>query len=506
VATCDAARSAGAAGAGAGAVQPIAARVSAADAASPTPLVVDLDGTVLRTDTLYESLVAMLRRSPLHAAALPFWLLGGRARLKREIARRGPVDPRSLPYRDDVLDYLRTEVERGRKLVLATASDALVAEPIALHLGLFDAVLASDGNRNLKGSAKADALRQHLDGQPFAYAGNDWADMPVWEAASSAVVVSSDRGLASQVERVTPIERHIAPAGAGGPAIVRALRLGQWVKNLLVFVPLLAAHRATELPLLANAGLAFVAFGLVASAGYLVNDLMDIEADRQHERKRLRPFASGALPLRTGLVSVPLLVLGGLLLGLLLAPGVALALAVYLAASLAYTFYLKRIALVDVFVLAMLYASRIVAGAIAVAVPISQWLLAFSIFFFLGLAFVKRYSELHALRVRELDQAAGRGYVVADFPMLSSLGAASGYISVLVLALYINSPEVIELYGTPDALWLVCLVLLYWISRVWVIVNRGHMDEDPIVFALKDRTSYLAGAVCAAAFMAAWLA
>jgi 4-hydroxybenzoate polyprenyltransferase/phosphoserine phosphatase len=469
------------------------------------PLCVDLDGTLIRSDTLYESLLKLLSSNPLYAVMLPFWLLRGRAYLKRQIAQRVRLDVRTLPYRTELLEYLQQQSAGGRTLALATASDVLIAEKIASHLGLFGVVIASDGSKNLKGRDKASALEARFGAGKFTYVGNDWADMPVWTAAGTAIVVSNDSRLLDGAAGVAAVEHVFSTERVGPDLLFRALRVHQWVKNILVFVPLLAAHRLGDLEAVAHSCLAFVAFGLVASAVYLINDLVDIEADRYHHIKKKRPFASGALDFRAGLIGAPLLLVLAGAISWTLPVSFAFALLAYLVASQLYSFVFKKVVLADVFMLAVLYTMRIIAGATAIQVPISHWLLAFSVFLFLCLAFVKRYSELHALRVQHKQEAKGRGYLVVDFDLLASLGASSGYIAVLVLALYINSPEVKILYNKPELLWLVCLVLLYWISRVWMIAHRGHMDEDPVVFALKDRASYLAGVVCAGAIILASL-
>lgn len=467
------------------------------------PLAVDLDGTLMRSDALYESLRKLLSRSPLCALLIPFWLAKGRAYLKRQIARRAPIDVSTLPYREEIVEYLRSQRNSGRKLVLATASDSLIAQEITSHLGLFDEVFASDGQNNLKGPRKAAKLAARFGHRRFSYLGNGREDLAVWRAAGTAVVISDDRKLADSIQTTTSIEKVFPAGNAGFRSLLKALRLHQWVKNSLVFVPLIAAHRVDDLLAVAETGLAFIAFGLVASAGYLLNDLTDVEADRHHSAKKNRPFASGALDLRAGFVGVPALLVVGTSISLLLPSAFTIALIAYFAASLIYSLYVKRIVLADVFMLAVLYTTRIIAGAVAIAVPTSQWLLAFSVFLFLSLAFVKRYSELNALRLKDMELAKGRGYLVIDFELLSSLGAASGYLAVLVFALYINSPEVGVLYRAPEYLWLFCLVLLYWISRVWIIAHRGQMHEDPIVFALKDRVSYGVGVAGMTSFILA---
>lgn len=471
--------------------------------ALPRPLVVDLDGTLIRSDTLYESLWKLISRNPLHVFMIPLWLARGRAALKRQIAGRVAIDVAALPYRADLLNYLRAQRAAGRRLVLATASDRMIAEQVAAHLDLFDEVLASDGKTNLKGSHKAAALASRFGDRGYSYAGDGRADLPVWKLAATALVIGDDGRLADRVRETTPVEKTLSSGSSAGWPFVRALRLHQWVKNILIFVPLVAAHRVADPVALWQTTLAFLSFGLTASAGYLLNDLVDVEVDRHHPTKKYRPFASGALDFRAGFLGAPALLIAGAGISLLLPAAFTIALLGYFTATQFYSFYLKRIVLADVFMLAMLYTARIIAGAIAITVPTSQWLLAFSIFLFLSMAFVKRYSELNALKLEEKDLAAGRGYRVIDFELLSSFGAASGYIAVLVFALYINSPEVGVLYRAPEYLWLFCLVLLYWISRVWIIAHRGGMHDDPIIFALKDRVSYAVGAAGVASFILA---
>lgn len=462
-------------------------------AAGPA-LCVDLDGTLLNSDILYESLLALLARHPLYVLLLPFWLLQGKAALKRQIATRVALVPEHLPYNPQVLELLRTTTQRPR--VLCTASDALLVAPIAAHLGLFEQVMASDGTCNLSGARKAQALVEAFGERGFDYAGNGQVDLAVWERAAGAWVVNNDTRLARAAALRTAVHAHWpAPARAG--AWIKALRPHQWLKNLLVFVPLLTAHRFLEPATVGQALLAFAAFSLCASGVYLLNDLLDLGADRQHLRKRQRPFAAGRLPLLQGLLVAPLLTLGGLLVALACSPAFAGVLLLYYAVTLAYSLRLKRIVMLDVVLLAGLYTMRIIGGTIAIKAELSFWLLAFSMFIFLSLALLKRYTELHAVLARGKKKASGRGYGVDDLPLLQSLGAAAGYIAVMVMALYINSPDSIELYRHPKLLWFICPVLLYWVSRAWVIAHRGDMHDDPIVFAATDRASQMVAALCA---------
>lgn len=479
---------------------------SPASAATQAPakqghaLCVDLDGTLLNSDILYESLLSLLAHNPLYVFLLPFWLLRGKAAVKRELASRVSLPPETLPYNPQVLELLRTTTQRPR--VLCTASDQLLVAPIAEHLGLFEQVIASDGQRNLSGRNKAQALVEAFGERGFDYAGNGTVDLAVWEHAAGAWVVNNGNGLASAAARRTQVHAHW-PAPPRLRAWLKALRLHQWLKNLLVFVPLLTAHRFLEPASVLQAVIALLAFGLCASGVYILNDLLDLTPDRQHKSKRNRPFAAGRLPLLQGLFAAPALTLAGLALSLACGPRFTAVLAAYYVMTLAYSLKLKRIVMIDVVLLAGLYTVRIIGGAIAIEAPLSFWLLAFSMFIFLSLALLKRYTELHAMLGAGKRKVSGRGYGVEDLSLLQSLGAAAGYIAVMVMALYINSPESVDLYRHPQVLWLICPVLLYWVSRVWVIAHRGEMHDDPIVFAATDRVSQLVVVLCGICALAA---
>ncbi|MBZ0168059.1 Decaprenyl-phosphate phosphoribosyltransferase [Candidatus Methylomirabilis lanthanidiphila] len=468
------------------------------EAIAPPPankvLCVDMDGTLLATDVLWESLLVLLKRRPLSLLCLPAWLLRGKAYLKHQIAQRVMLDPASLPYRDDVLDLLRKEKEAGREIVLATASDRKLAEAVGGYLGLFSAVLASDGKVNLAGLQKLKALEVYVGGKEFTYLGNGKADIPLWMAASEATVVDPSARLLKQAQKVGAGLRIMSPRANRLRSLLQALRISQWVKNMLLFVPLLLAHKVTGGAQAVSALLAFCSFSICASGVYIVNDLLDLESDRRHPTRRFRAFAAGALPISTGVLLAPLLLGSSVLTAVLFLPHLfTTALGLYVVMTTAYTFYLKRIAVLDILVLAGFYTIRVVAGAMAVEVPVSPWLLAFSMFLFLSLALAKRYSELVLMHANGETLARGRGYLVDDKELLQSIGVTSGYLSVLVLALYINSKEVTALYQHPQALWLVCPCLLYWITRVWFFVYRGAIQEDPLVFTLKDPASYVVG-------------
>jgi 4-hydroxybenzoate polyprenyltransferase len=456
-------------------------------------LCVDLDGTLLRTDLLYEAVLALLRANPFYVLLLPWWLLRGKAALKAEISRRVELDPADLPYDERVLDLLRAH--DGTR-VLCTASDDRLAQAVATHLGLFDTVLASDGRCNLSGARKAQALTERYGAGGFDYAGNGRVDLHVWRHARSAWVVNGSAGLARAAGGLTRVAGHLPSQGGGLRTWLRAMRLHQWLKNLLVLLPLLASHRFLEPPAILAALTVFAAFSLCASGVYILNDLFDLAADRQHPRKKQRPFAAGELPLLHGFVATAVLTLAGFALAFGVNLRTGLVLAAYCACTLAYSLYLKRKAMVDVLLLAGLYTLRIIAGTVAIGAALSFWLLAFSMFIFLSLAMLKRYTELSALGASGRNAANGRGYQVDDLALLQSLGGASGYLAVLVFALYINSPESLVLYSHPKALWLICPLLLYWISRAWMVARRGEMHDDPVVFAATDRVSQGVAVLC----------
>ncbi len=453
------------------------------------PLAVDLDGTLLKTDLLLESFFSLLRQAPLAALAVPLWLLKGRAHLKREIASRVRLDAALLPYRTALVEQVRVEHGKGRSIVLATASDELLAQQVADHLQLFDSVLASDGNTNLSGERKRDRLVSRFGERGFDYAANGSIDIAVWSSARKAIVVNPNPRLLRAVGKVAAVESVFDDSRPSLAEYLKALRPQQWLKNLLVFVPALAAHRFNEPALVLRSLLAFAAFCCCASSGYLFNDLLDLSADRHHPRKRLRPFASGRLPLAYGLVMVPaLLVLGCVLaaFGSRLLVEVVLG---YLALTLTYSFYIKTVALLDCLVLAGLYTLRIMGGAAAVAIWPSPWLVAFSMFLFISLALVKRYDELVVMRSVDGDHARARAYEISDAELLASKGTASGYMAALVLALYISSSTAKALYRRPELMWFLVPLLLYWIGHMWLVAHRGKMIDDPLVFALRDRTS-----------------
>jgi 4-hydroxybenzoate polyprenyltransferase len=452
------------------------------------PLCVDLDGTLIRSNLLLETLLRLVKANPLYLLLLPVWLMGGRANLKAQIAARVPFNPATLPYDGELIQWLQAEHTAGRSLWLCTAAHEGLASQVAAYIGLFDGVVASDQARKLV----------ELFGEAgFDYCGNERRDLALWQHAHGAIIVHGSKRLALATARVVPVLRTFPPPAHRWRALLRALRPHQWAKNALVVIPLLAGHHAADPGLAVAALLAVVAFCLCASSVYVLNDLLDLEADRQHSRKSRRPFAAGELSIATGLLLSPCLLALGLLVAFALPAKFVLVFGIYYALTLGYSFFLKNHILVDTLTLAGLYTVRILAGAAATGIAPSFWLLLFSVFLFLSLAFVKRFAELDGLRRQQQLRASGRNYHVEDLSLLRSMGTASGYMSVLVLALYINSPEVLALYHRPKVIWLLCVLLLYWVSRIWIVAQRGKLHDDPVVYALRDPVSILTGLLAA---------
>jgi 4-hydroxybenzoate polyprenyltransferase len=467
------------------------------------PLAVDLDGTLIATDLLWESLFQLLRQNPLCLFLVPFWLLSGKARLKCEIAVRIDIDPASLPYREPFLQRLREERAAGRRIVLATAAPRKFAASIAAHLGVFDHVISTDRGANMAAKRKAQALTEAYGDGGFDYAGNSRADISVFDAARQAIVVAPDRA-ASRWLSAHDGELVDTPKPTL-KTVVKMLRVHQWVKNVLIAVPMVLAHDYFNAQVLLEVLLAFVAFSAAASSIYIINDFFDLALDRSHPTKRNRPFASGMLSVRFGLVSVAILLAVSLAVATLLPPVFFGVLCLYLAATTAYSLSLKRMLLIDVLTLAGLYTARILAGCAATGIEVSFWLLAFSIFFFLSLALVKRYVELRSSTLPEGERIAGRGYRAEDEDIIAQAGMASAFSSALVLALYIQGNTVREIYEYPFLIWPLAPIVLYMTMRIWILARRGEMHDDPIVFIISDWRSQLVAGFGAILLFAAGL-
>lgn len=467
-----------------------------APVATLTPICVDLDGTLVKSDTLHDSLLVMLRTHPARFFGLFARMFQGKAAFKAYVVDHSSLDVAHLPYNRKLLQYLQVERAHGRSIYLATGADERLGRRIAEHLGIFAGVLGSDGNVNRTGDHKLQGLRSRLS-ERFSYIGNAMPDLPLLTEAIEPMVSHASPRLragmrASGLEPVRTFDERSNPF----QSFLRAIRIHQWTKNILIFLPLVLAHNLAP-ALILSALTGFFCFSLTASATYIVNDLLDMEADRRHHRKRLRPFAAGDLSVVTGAGIVAAFLATAFVGVRFLPPAFTAWLLVYLAVTFAYSLYLKRVALLDVLVLSGLYTLRLLAGGAATGTPISQWLAGFSVFLFFSLALVKRFAELQNLRSAGSSPKNGRGYLMADIEQLRSLGTASSYAAVVIFALYINGHDVAVLYHRPTRLWLAVPLLLLWVSRVWLLASRGELNEDPVVFAFTDRMSLLIGALIA---------
>ncbi len=468
----------------------------------PEIVCVDLDGCLLQTDLLYESVCAVARdwRTWSRMAG---WLFRGKAYLKARLAERAGLDVAHLPYNETLIAYLREQKAAGRRLVLVTAADRSFADAVANHLDLFERVIASDGQRNLRGTAKVAAIRECFGNARVCYIGHDGADLKVWAEASTAVAVNAPRRVMRRLVPLVPVEAVIEDGRWKTRDLLRALRPYQWAKNLLVFVPMVTANSWFEFVSWGYALLMFLAFCATASCIYIVNDLMDLSADRQHPRKRKRPFASGALPLSVGFLTAPLLLTVGIALGAL--AGNVWIVLLYAALSNLYSLKLKSLLLIDIFTLAALYTIRLFAGGSVTGHPPSLWLLAFSGFLFLALAVVKRVAELSAVAGRDGRPTPGRAYKYEDANVLQLIGVSASFVASLVLALYVQSEYVSVHYAAPERLWLLVPLILFWQCRIWLITSRGGMHDDPIVFSAKDGLSWVVVAMAACTLLyAGW--
>jgi len=464
-----------------------------AESSGQRPLVVDLDGTLVRSDTLIEMAFELLGRFPLRAFNLPLWLWSGRAVLKRRLVESIDIDVTTLPYEKAVLSRIREAQAQGRPVYLVSASDQQLVRAVADHLGMFDGWFASDGATNLSGTAKATRLVEEFGEEKFDYIGNGRADLPVWERAATAIAVDPSPRVGRRLSEFQKSVERIVTAKPRHPWLT-LLRPNQWSKNALLGVPLLTSHQfspsAVVLALLAAIG-----FSACASAAYILNDLVDIQADRGHPSKRKRPFASGDVSFATGAILGALCLILATVLACAVSVELLGVMAIYLVITIGYSLFLKRKMMIDVVTLAGLYTIRVVAGAVAIRVPMSEWLLTFSMFIFLSLALIKRYSEL-AIRFEEgLPDPTNRNYKIDDLPVVLTLAAASGYCAVIVLALYLSSDAVRALYAHPSFLWLVCPLVIYWISRILLRSHRRMLHDDPIVYAMKDKVTWATAAL-----------
>lgn len=467
-------------------------------------LFVDLDGTLVATDTLFESIVLFLKINPFRIIHLLLWYLKGKVYFKEQLSRNVTINTALLPYRQEVLDYIRKAKAQGKQVVLATATHQKIANAVSSHLSIFNGVIATNQSYNLKGKRKLDAILNYVGEQSFDYIGDSKADISIWQAARKAIIINPSSSLLKGLGNNTNIKTiKTGRSSSNVRAWIKAIRIHQWFKNILLFLPIIMAHRFFDLDLLLDNVLVFISFSLTASAGYIFNDILDLEADRQHPIKKQRPFAAGLLSVKSGFIAFLFLILCGFTIALFTIPMLfSIILLLYLIITTTYSLFLKRKMIIDVIALSILYNIRIIAGGVAITVPISSWLIVFSMFFFISLAFMKRYNDL--ITLGDIKQnMVGRGYIKEDLAIVGSAGLSSGYISLLVFTLYIYSDHVKALYKQPFLLWLVIPVILYFISRMWLKTTRGEMTNDPIIYIIKDRFSYIILVIIIAIFILA---
>ena len=457
------------------------------------PLCVDLDGTLVNTDTLWESFLQLCKKNPIVAFLSLFYIFKGKQYFKANIANKVHLDPTCLPYNHRFMEYLKAERMQGRKLILITGTYQSIAQSVADHLGIFDEVHGTNLHTNLIGVNKEDYLVNLIGEKKFLYAGNSHDDLKVWRSSYGGIAVNTSAKLLKLAKENCTIFQVFSASKNKFSSLIKAMRIYQWVKNTLIFLPLFAAHRVDEFDLSFKLVWAFFAFSFCASSVYLLNDLLDLTADRKHPLKRRRPFAAGHLSLKFGIFFSPVLLVVGVAIAFKISAGFGLMILGYYALTCAYSFKLKELLLIDVLVLTILYNWRVLSGALATGISLSPWLLGFMSFLFYSLALAKRSSELQLMLKHNKKKPGGRSYIIDDLNLINMLGSASGLLAVLILALYINSSKIQLLYSKPYLLWPVCFAMLYWISRVWLITGRGKMHQDPIVFALKDPSSYWVG-------------
>ncbi len=473
------------------------------DADLSIPLVVDLDNTLVCADLLHEGFALLLFSNPRAALASLSVLSKGRAALKAEIAKHGLLDAASVPYREPLIELLSRERARGRTVHLVTAADEATAQAIASHVGLFDSVAGSDGTRNLKGAEKLAYLKARFP-QGFLYAGDHASDVPLFLASRGAILCDVDLRTAAKTLAGATVLAELRRPPAGMRIWLRAARVHQWSKNLLIFVPLMLGHAYTDPGNVITTVAAFLLTCVLASAAYMINDISDLQADRLHQTKRNRPFASGELPVAVGLIGAPLLVLGAMIGAMLLSPPFALTLLLYLALTLGYSFGLKRVPLFDVLIIGVLFMLRIVMGTTVIGLEFSPWLLSFSWAFFLSLALTKRHVEIVYADHRGVEEVSGRGYRSDDWPLTLTFGVGAGLVSIVIVLLYLaNDAAPSGLYTDPEWLYAMPALVTVWLMRIWLLAHRMELEADPVVFALQDRQSWLLGLLVAITFAVA---
>lgn len=468
----------------------IIARTNKMSFQNKPPLCVDLDGTLIYSDTLAELFLRMIKKRPCYLIFLPFWLLRGRAFLKIKMEEICGKYVKHIPFNDSFLKYLNSKKAEGHKLYLATACPKNLAKKLVESLNLFEEVWGSSSEINLKSAKKAELLLEKFGENNFIYAGNDAPDLEVWRHAQSLVLVNVKKSLERKAAMENPTKNILvfSEKKSAFKAFFRATRIHQWAKNILIFVPLFLSHSYFKIDKIGEALLAFLAFGLCASASYIFNDIMDVENDRLHASKRRRPIAAGHFSIASALIIAFSFMAISVLISAVLSVNTLLVLLLYTALTLSYSFYFKRIVLLDIIILSSLYMIRIYYGSTAISVATSFWLMSFSIFIFFSLGFMKRYIELQKMENTN-EKIKGRGYVYSDAQIIAPVGIASGILSLVFYVIYVDKVA-FQLYERPSFLMFGAIIFLYFIVKTWIMAARKLVHDDPIVYAIKTKENY----------------
>ncbi|UXR63783.1 UbiA family prenyltransferase [Bdellovibrio bacteriovorus] len=451
-------------------------------------LVVDLDESLIKTDLLYEQAFSFLKKNPFNIFRMLLWLFtGGRLGLKNNMAAVIHPTVENLPYRKEVLAYIDEQKRQHHTIVLASASPQVWVQRVANHLGIFDHAIGSK-DFNLKGLSKYHHVKDTIGTGHFKYVGDSKSDLEIWSNCGSAITVNATPKVIKKLRDQSILIKEISDKLPKSKLLLQQMRVHQWAKNTLLFLPLFAAHQLNLTSFL-NVTIGFFSFGFAASAVYILNDLIDIDADRNHHSKKNRPLASGSISIKDALLTLG----GASILSLIFALHVGISflgvIFAYWCLNFLYSFYLKKEVILDIILLSGMYTVRLFAGAAATGILLSHWLLSFSTLFFFSLACVKRFTEL--IRSKNKPSIDGRGYRNIDQTAVLNLGIGTGLLSILVFLLYLRSPDVGQLYTNQDRLWLLTPVLLYWLGRLWLLTCRDEVHDDPVVFAIKDKISWI---------------
>jgi len=458
------------------------------------PICVDLDGTLMRTDSFVEMLISFVRSNPFRLIKVAYFLISrGKGYTKSKLAENTGVSEKLLPFHSEFLKFLIDQKKQNRRLILTTGSSEIFAKKVSDHLGIFDQVIASTSKINMIGKKKLKAVHSLLGGKPFAYAGNSHQDIPLWLAAEEQFFVNTPARIKRKVlKKKNRLKQEFKSVPFSLSNFFKAIRIHQWTKNLLIFVPLITAH-SFDLDSFKICFLSFLAFGLCASSSYIFNDILDIQFDRLSKSKSARPFANGEFSIKFGVLLIILLFVGAIAFSTLVSINLGYLLLIYFLSSVLYSVYFKPFAIVDLIFLASFFTFRVFVGIVVLEVSFSIWLINFCFLTFFGLAACKRYTEISRNGKSKLP---GRNYEFSDQTFLMNLGLASCFTALVIFLLFIDHLNLTDTYSNPQFLWGIFPILLFWFSRIWWLNVKDKLDEDPLIFAIRDIPSILVAVLC----------